>query len=387
MNTFVISNKGLVDPQDLCLIGSSTKRGDDTKIGMFGSGWKYALAWFLRNDIDIKVFSGLSQIEIDCDIVLHRNKPVRVLTVNGEKTSITAEMGPQWTGWMALREMVSNAIDEGDDNVRTAFNETPRGISDKTTVHIPLNNELNEVVRNYDYYFAFDRIPTHTNQYGRVFLKSEAKKQNIYRKGIRCYDNPKKFSRLDFDFNDLDINESRVSESYSVRNAKQRLLHEVPANILLIAILEKEVDTYPTSHNCEQVKVLVDQGYNFVSALETKMFGMLQSNNKDITLTDDWYRKLVSRGIITTSGVNMGDFLYIETDVINVAEVMYHLEGIGFGGVVVKCGQFDNEWVSIRAIDSNTYIIKDSTNYSSTKELAAKIVKMLPASIIEQLFV
>lgn len=34
MTHLLIKNKGLVDSYDLTLIGSSTKRNDDTKIGM-----------------------------------------------------------------------------------------------------------------------------------------------------------------------------------------------------------------------------------------------------------------------------------------------------------------------------------------------------------------
>lgn len=54
MNYLKISNKGLLDVEALTLLGASSKRGDNTKIGMFGSGNKFSLAYLLRNNYNIK---------------------------------------------------------------------------------------------------------------------------------------------------------------------------------------------------------------------------------------------------------------------------------------------------------------------------------------------
>ena len=44
MNYLMIENKGVLDTEALVLIGASTKRDEEGKIGFFGSGNKYALA-------------------------------------------------------------------------------------------------------------------------------------------------------------------------------------------------------------------------------------------------------------------------------------------------------------------------------------------------------
>lgn len=45
-----IKNQWLIEPQALHLVGASTKRNDASKIGQFGSGNKYAMAYLLRNN-------------------------------------------------------------------------------------------------------------------------------------------------------------------------------------------------------------------------------------------------------------------------------------------------------------------------------------------------
>ena len=57
-NKFIkIESKGNIDPQAFVLLGASTKRDDESKIGFFGSGLKYSIAYLLRNNIEFKVFS------------------------------------------------------------------------------------------------------------------------------------------------------------------------------------------------------------------------------------------------------------------------------------------------------------------------------------------
>ena len=101
----MIRNKGKIIPQDIILMGSSTKRGDETKIGQFGSGSKFSLSWLLRNDCKPSIYSGKEEISIETRMVEHRGHPRDVIYVAGENTNITTELGLKWTCWMALREL------------------------------------------------------------------------------------------------------------------------------------------------------------------------------------------------------------------------------------------------------------------------------------------
>ena len=58
-----IQSSGEIEQEAFTLIGASSKRGDQTKIGYFGSGLKYSIAALLRNNIEFKVFQGEKEIE------------------------------------------------------------------------------------------------------------------------------------------------------------------------------------------------------------------------------------------------------------------------------------------------------------------------------------
>ena len=206
----VIQNHGILEPAALTLVGASTKADDDSKIGMFGSGNKYALAYLLRNGYDLHIMAGKEEMKIETSERSLRGNVFNVIRINGEETSITTSMGKDWTLWQSIREFFSNAVDEG----LKAFTVVPEDevmnyIDDyTTTIFIRMNSELEEFILNIDDYFAMNKVVFHENEFGRI-LKKHGSKACVYRRGIRCYETSQE-SLFDYDLNDIAIDENRL---------------------------------------------------------------------------------------------------------------------------------------------------------------------------------
>jgi hypothetical protein len=205
MKYLAITSKGEIEPEALSLMGASTKRGDSSKIGMFGSGNKFAIAYLMRSDLTPIVFSGTREIKLDTEEVTFRDQPFTTITVDGHKTSLTTSMGKDWDCWMAVREIFANAIDEGD--ARITVIDVPCGITGQTNFYIPINDQVQEFADNMGDYFSMYRTTLFECEHGKVYPPS--KNGILYRKGIRVYQHHDT-SIFDYDFESIAITEDRA---------------------------------------------------------------------------------------------------------------------------------------------------------------------------------
>jgi hypothetical protein len=216
-NWLLIENKGEIDSNALILMGGSTKRDNKSTIGFYGSGNKYSIALLLKKNIKFKIFSGEKEIGITTEKVGFRDKSFEKILIDGKETSLTTDMGPQWDTWMVVREFVSNSIDEGDYNI-VATTSHIHALSGYTRIYIEHTPEIEEVISNWDQYFAFDRIDALVdNENGKIYPNiAAANKCILYRKGIRCWNESS--SLYHYDLPTFSINESRVLDSqYTAR--------------------------------------------------------------------------------------------------------------------------------------------------------------------------
>lgn len=215
MSSYVgFTNKGEIPINAFKLLGASTKRDDDSKIGFFGSGLKYAFAVLLREEIDFKVYSGEKEIRIGKRATDFMGKKVFVVTVNSEKTSITIEAGIDWLPWFAIREIYSNALDEGGD-IAIEDIKPEKGF---TKIYIDSENtKFGDVFTNWKKYFATKRPTLSESKHGRLLEKLPMSPDILaYRRGILAFElsGPAGYniSLFDYDIFDLEINESRVAK-------------------------------------------------------------------------------------------------------------------------------------------------------------------------------
>jgi hypothetical protein len=229
----LIQNDGEIETNSFELIGASTKRDEKGKIGFFGSGLKYSIAYMMRKGIEFRIFSGLNQLKFSTTKEQLKGKDFERICINGKETSYTVTMGPTWTkDWFVLREIYCNALDEGTCLLVKSTEEV-RPSADKTRIYVELTPELQEVVGNWDAYFSDERTPLFTSaevftgymsqedggvrdQQIAVFQKT---KGILYRRGIRVYDSSR--FMYDYGMNHININEDRTAKatymfSYSI---------------------------------------------------------------------------------------------------------------------------------------------------------------------------
>lgn len=383
MNYLRIENKGLIVQEDLMLIGSSTKRDQTGKIGMFGSGWKYALSWLLRNDCKPIIYAGKTKIDIDFNVTMHRTNAVNVITVNGKETSLTTEMGPKWTGWMAIREILSNAIDEGEHKLDVIWEANMGGEEGKTVIYVPMNGELSDVMLKFDSYFAFNRKESFTVDGDRVFMKATPSPLNVYRKGIRCYDTNAN-SSIDFDFNHIDINEDRLAYGWNVQKAISRIVgSNMPSSTFKRFLQEEQLSWLPSSTNeniLANLKELISHGESFTTETLQKLGGMLFSKADALLIPAGWYKKLQDLGLIKNIfDMFGGEQSFIRTDAKSTKGIEYHLKALNIN-VDIKTGKCDSHVF----FHKDTAYVKDDTDQSDSR-LAAMIIKSLDTDYLEKL--
>lgn len=205
-----ITNKGEMQQEAMTLLGASTKRGDDTKIGFFGSGLKYAMAMLIREGIEFHIFAGSKEVKVTTKPVQFRDKEFHRIYINGEATSMTTDMGVDWEPWFALREVLCNAIDEGAHDIDML--ESVKGKKGYTTFGIEMSSKLNSVMEFWQKYFCEKRPDIMLSLEGSQVFHGDDNELIVYRRGVRCYHERTK-SLFHYNMQWAKINESRVLAS------------------------------------------------------------------------------------------------------------------------------------------------------------------------------
>lgn len=383
MKYLVIRNEGLINELDLTSLGLSTKRGDSSKIGQFGSGSKFALAYLVRENIPFKIFSGMEEFKIDTETVLHRDQPVTFITINGRKTDITTEFGGiDWQCWMALRELISNAMDEPAFSLKTQEEYTPE--ENHTTIVLEMVNQVKEIMVNYHHYFCFDRIASYENRHGKLFIKQEQSPIAVYRKGIRCLDSNRK-AFLDCNFYNIEINESRLASEGHLDVYMRLLLkqEDVPQTVWENCFKSDYKDWLPVE--CPK------SAFNAISTLKHKYriecpvnigllgflgSGLMEETKEILVIPNNYYNAAVKEGILEMNEnlTQIGDTAFLEIEDNRKQELEYYLKNFGFP-CKVKFGamEFSKEII----IKDNLILIKSSSQYSA-KQLAVLILQTIP---------
>ena len=161
MKFIKIVSKGEIDEKAFYLLGASSKRDDKSKIGMFGSGLKYSLAYLLREKIPFRVFSGYREIKFTTKTENFRDKEFSIICVNDKETSLTTDMGGiDWNSWSVIREIYSNALDESEANIKVVNAkdiQNLKPVEDFTTFYIEITESFQEIIDNWELYFSEKR--------------------------------------------------------------------------------------------------------------------------------------------------------------------------------------------------------------------------------------
>lgn len=205
MKFLKIQNNGILDMRLVALMGGTTKSQDKFKIGQFGTGLKYTLAFLFRNNLVFKIFCGTREIKVHTEIERIRDEDFEIICIEGQRTSITTKMGEDWEAWMIVRELWCNALDEGGACKEVTTEAV--GEEDKTAFYIQMDSQISAVLNNWPKYFIHEQEPIFKNE--RFALYPAGENLCFYKQGVLISEKVGTKSLFNYDMADADINELR----------------------------------------------------------------------------------------------------------------------------------------------------------------------------------
>jgi hypothetical protein len=278
-------NAGEIEVACFQLLGASTKRNDDTKIGFFGSGLKYAIAFLVRNGIEFHCYTGTRRIDISSQLTTIRDAQFQQIVIDGVPTSITTDWGINWSYWQIFRELTSNALDEGG---RVFYHSNPEPMAGMTSIYV--NAEpFTEYLDNMSEYIRPELTPEGT----QILLKPRASSLLVFKKGVRVVPEKSPVDRQSiFDYQlQVPLSEERLAADHNIESEIFNTLMDCEdskiVKRLVAAVLDKE--DYTTEFKVLKSKLPV---YTWKRFTDTWRNEFLKRKNQ---LCPDRLREVVSQ--------------------------------------------------------------------------------------------
>lgn len=201
-----IKNSGVLDVRLVSLMGGSTKSKKSYKIGQFGTGLKYVIAYMFRNGLKFELFCGENRVDMKTVDETIGDETFSIVYIDGQRTSITTNMGvDDWKPWMIIRELYSNALDEGGELYEVTENVS--GSEGETNFYIEMSPEIMAVYNNWSKYFIVGNEPMFENEEFAIHPSGQTLK--IYKQGILIHESEEQKSLFNYDIKNAQINELR----------------------------------------------------------------------------------------------------------------------------------------------------------------------------------
>ena len=215
----------IISRLDISSMGDSSKRGDDSTIGQFDSGLKYAIALLLRDKVNmsIKTYDNdgiLNTYNFSTSVkkCKNTNKEKELIDINYNdysedvsgviETGFALQMGYNWSTWMALRELYSNMTDE-----KGVISELQEDIAVSygtiITLEFDENTEFFNVWQNKHLYIN-EQEPLFKISNSVEVLNNDEDYLRIYKQNILVYEDKDKPSRFAWNIKFGEIDERRI---------------------------------------------------------------------------------------------------------------------------------------------------------------------------------
>lgn len=247
MKYLKIKNNGVLDIRLVALMGGTTKSNDEFKIGQFGTGLKYTLAYLVRNNIGFRIFTGEQEVEIKVEQEIIKDETFNILCINNHRTSITDKMGYDWQAWMIIRELWCNALDEGGQEREVTTDVQAH--ADCTTFYIQITTEIKDVLDNWSKYFIHNIEALYAGPVYSIYPGGDSLR--IYKQGVLIHEIKEAKALYSYDVKNASLNELREfkgSASYVIFKALQNASPAVLRHFLE-NITEQDYEGVHTDYN------------------------------------------------------------------------------------------------------------------------------------------